>query len=121
MSVFVLGEKEFSRRVFHKTKDCYKIKKIPPRGERQKLYEVEIDDLRFQTPCLVCYPDAPRARSSRRYCKTCNSTRACAHNGGVPVPVERAWRKETVYHEVGETVTQTVYVWPEKVRHYISV
>jgi hypothetical protein len=121
MPVYVRGT-ENHRRVFHQDPDCRQLTKKPSRGEPQDLLEVEIADLRFQRPCLTCYPDAPRARAARRFCKKCNTNtaRACRHNGGIKVLKEYTWKSSTVLHDAGETYVKVSYVWPDALRHYLS-
>jgi len=109
--------------VFHREADCYHITKKPPRGERGVPREVDLDEIRDQRPCLRCYPDAPRGKFIKRYCPDCNKShpRPCPHNGGIRVLTEYVFRKETLYHEPGDVVMRERYVWPDRVRHYISV
>lgn len=108
--------------MFHREADCFHITKKPPRGERGVLREVDLDEIRDQRPCLRCYPDAPRATFLRRYCPTCNTsqTRPCPHNGGIRVFYDVTYKTSTLYREAGETFTREKWVWPDRLRHYMS-
>lgn len=119
-TVYLVGEGH--KQVFHREADCRHIVKPPPRGQRGELREVDLDDIRTQRPCRTCYPDAPRARFQKRFCPTCNKnqSRPCAHNGGIRVYYEVTYKTRTLYHEPGDVSLREKYVWPDRVRHYMS-
>ncbi len=84
---------------------------------------VELQELDLASPCLRCYPDAPRATSVHTRCMICSpkATRPCQHNGGVRVPMKRVRRKQTLFQEPGEEFYSFRYVWPESAHNYVSV
>lgn len=122
-TVYVRGSERVKRR-FHRTEDCKQLRKKPARGEPLELQEVDLDDLRFKTPCRDCYPDTPRARSVHLRCSICHPRKdyiyPCPHNGGVPVYRDKTYSTDTLFHDAGEVVSARVYVWPEDVRHFIA-
>lgn len=78
---------------FHKSPDCRQLTKKPARGEPHRLISMELDEVENQ-PCRTCYPDVPRLKILRRYCRVCESDSACEHNGGIYVRTidgERIW------------------------------
>lgn len=77
-----IREDPFRATRFHRTPDCHNLRKRPANGQPHKLLEVDLDLVGVR-PCLTCYPDAPRIKVAKRYCKKCRSKTPCKHNGGV--------------------------------------
>lgn len=69
---------------FHRHLDCFQLTKGPARGDGHEIIGMDLNDVEVR-PCLTCYPDAPRVKIRHPYCYTCESPRACEHNGGVQV------------------------------------
>ena len=107
--------------VFHRSADCFQLKKGPARGPGRALREVPLEELPKPRPCRYCYPDAPRARSRHRYCQECKgSALPCEHNGGVLVTLTNTHTKRSIMSEPGDTYQRTRYVWPEQAHLYTS-
>ncbi len=117
MLVYV-ADTNATRRKFHRSRDCRGLR----RGE-QTILEIDLNDRGVELPCLMCFPDAPRADSAHRYCYQCDTgkIRPCAHNGGVKVFMTRTHRKGSIYRDKGEVFTQERYVWPEHASKYALV
>lgn len=121
MKVYVTSSNPYRRR-FHRSRSCRQLVKGPATGLRQKVLEIDATAIGTELPCLVCFSDAPRARSAHRYCYICDpgKVRPCAHNGGVLVPMYRTHQRDGFLHEAGETYLRRQYVWPENATKYLS-
>ena len=115
MATVYTASQNLRRGKFHRDPDCRWLTGAEP-------VAVDLDELPRPSPCLTCYPDAPRAISAHRRCPQCNPrvTRPCGHNGGVPVHMTRIRRSNTLVADAGEAYTRVDYVWPEHARHYRS-
>lgn len=71
---------------FHRIPDCKQLRKKPAKGEPHDLISVDLNEI-YVRPCKTCYPDAPRVKIIKRYCKKCRSATACKHNGGIQVTI----------------------------------
>jgi hypothetical protein len=109
------------RRRFHKSETCTQLTKGPANGEAREVHEIDLVDLEGASPCLRCYPDAPRAKSAHRYCYICDTgkIRPCEHNGGVLVYMTWTHRKGSLYRDPGDVFIQERYVWPEYASRYV--
>lgn len=99
---------------FHAVDSCAKIRA----GQRAThssapLHSVPLTSIHGLSPCLSCYPDAPRARFFKRRCGQCKSARPCPHNGGVLVYVPVVWRRGTNLLAPGTITHRRRYVWPD--------
>lgn len=114
-TVFITGRGP--KRKFHRTAECRELTKKTVTG----VMSVELRELDLPTPCLRCYPDAPRAESFHMKCPVHQSYFPCEHNGGVLAETPYVIHRRTICHEPGDVVIRTKYVWPEHARHYITV
>lgn len=119
--VYVTGSNAYRRR-FHARPDCPQLTKGPASGSPQDVVQIDLDERDRATPCLECYPEAPRPRSAHRYCYTCDPGRVkpCEHNGGVRVWMTRVRSYQTLFTEPGDEYYQERWVWPEKAHLYLS-
>jgi len=85
---------------FHRSPECFQLKKKPARGEHRPLLAMDLDDVHVR-PCAVCYPDAPRLKMRHAYCYTCDSPYACEHNGGIQI-TDRAGRRYWVWPDTNQ-------------------
>lgn len=109
------------RHKFHRSPDCWQLKKrANPGRSKAPVQEVDLDDLPQAVPCRSCYPDAPHPVTAHRYCYLCESARACRHNGGVKITATRVHRRDTLWANKGDTYQASRYVWPEKAYLYIT-
>lgn len=101
-------------KIFHADKGC------PGLSWYKDLVEIAITEIGVQRPCYRCYPDAPRAKTVRRYCQVCKgkTIRPCRHNGGVLVSFPVRLGKRTLTSEADDTYTRTRWVWPEHAARY---
>ena len=67
---------------FHRSPECRQLRKGPARGPGLELVSLELSEAGVR-PCKTCYPDAPRIKIRKVYCRECESKMPCAHNGGV--------------------------------------
>lgn len=107
-------------RTFHRSPDCVQLQKRPARGTAKPIEEIDLADLNFKHPCLVCFPDAPRAKVVRRFCPKCNKGKPypCAHNGGVRVTIAYKTSYVGLLRDPGDEVMRHAWVWPDKVHFY---
>lgn len=82
---------------FHRSPDCFQLRKGPARGDGNDLLAVDLENV-FVRPCQSCYPDAPRVKMRHPYCFICETPNACEHNGGILIR-DRAGRR--------------YYTWPD--------
>src|SRR5678815_5937075 len=85
---------------FHRDPNCHQLSKKPAKGEHHPLLELDLEDVDVR-PCASCYPDAPRVKIYKRYCRICESRNACAHNGGVWIR-DRAGRRFWVWPDTNQ-------------------
>lgn len=107
---------------FHKNQTCPMMVKKPPSGRSHTPVEVEVDEIHYPTPCLLCYPDAPRAVSAHVVCRMCSprAARPCVHNGGLMVYMPRVHRAPSLSSTQGDVYYRRQWVWPEVLRHYVN-
>lgn len=95
---------------FHVTAECHRLRAGQAATKSSKeIYAITLDELERRTPCRRCFPDAPHVSVHIPYCSICDSSRPCAHNGGVLVyvPTKRDIKCR--------------YVRPERARFYEQV
>jgi hypothetical protein len=102
---------------FHRNQDCRHLTKPPPKGTAHPVRTVELAELIGARPCLVCYPEAPRAKVVHRSCRICPSKtlKPCEHNGGVLVTVLSQTNYISLLRDPGDPLRMEKYVWPEQV------
>lgn len=99
---------------FHRSTDCHQVK------SHSEVTEATMDMVGNREPCRSCYHDAPVTESVHAYCAEHNSFRACAHNGGVLIPMVRTHRKHTINSDPGDTYVRYDYVWPEHLHRHVD-
>ena len=122
MPTVYVTENEHSNRRFHRDEDCRMLKFSWIKG----IHPIDLNDLRVPLPCKICYPDAPRIKVRRQFCRICHPNEMrkkvvpCQHNGGIPVIQTITWKRQSMLIEPGDTTVRTRYVWPDKLHHYMS-
>ena len=106
--------------IFHRSEECTQLVKKPARGEPHPVRSADLAVLIRVRPCHTCYPDAPRVKVAKRRCPICNkkTVRACPHNGGMPVRIEKRTSYVSLLRDPGDVVYQTIYVWPDRLHLY---
>lgn len=105
---------------FHGDPECRRIRCGQAARRSTGVSTVMVKDVAHtQTPCLTCFPDAPRVRSFHSYCDICTTAQPCPHNGGVLVEVPRTWKTgSSLLLGPGERTVAVRYVWPEVAHRY---
>ncbi len=106
---------------FHVSPECDRLRAGQRRGKPGKVVGLTLDQLDRRQPCRGCFPDAPRVKYFIPYCSTCDTTRPCAHNGGVLVKVPVTYPNGYALIEPGETIYRHHYVRPDRAHMYERV